>query len=77
MAAQGAIVVAVLIVLTVLLWRRFTRTDRAEGRTRKLLVAYGVFTPLLSLALAVVAVANTTTTAHPLPGLEGLFAGGW
>jgi hypothetical protein len=74
MAAEGAIVVAALAVLTVLLWRRFTR---AHGRTRRVLAGYGVFVPLLSLALAVVVVANTTTAAHPLPGLEGFFAGGW
>ncbi len=74
MAVEGAVVVAGLVVLTVLLWRRFTRAD---GRTRRVLAGYGVFVPVLSLALAVVVVANTTTAAHPLPGLEGFFAGGW
>jgi hypothetical protein len=77
MAVEGAIVVVMLIVLTVQLWRRFTRTDRTERRARQLLAAYGVFIPLLSLALTVVVVANTTTVADPLPGLEGLFAGSW
>ena len=77
MAVEGAVVLVVLIALTVLLWRGFTRTDRAERRTRRLLASYGVLTPLLSLAVALVAVANATTTADPLPGLEGLFAGGW
>jgi hypothetical protein len=76
-AVEGAIVVVVLVALSVLLWRGFARTDRAQRRTRRLLASYGVFTPLLCLALALVVVANTTTTAHPLPGLEGLFAGGW
>lgn len=77
MAVEGSIVVVVLFALTVPLWRTFTRTDRAERRTRRLLSAYGVFVPLLSLALAAVVVANATTAAHPMPGLEGFFAGGW
>jgi hypothetical protein len=77
MAVEGAIVVVILIVLSVRLWQRFTRTDRTERRTRQLLAAYGVFIPLLSLALTVVVVASTTTVADPLPGLEGLFAGSW
>ncbi|GAA3150823.1 hypothetical protein GCM10010530_82590 [Kribbella aluminosa] len=74
MAVEGAIVIAGLVVLAVLLWRWFIK---AEGRTRRVLAGYGVFVPVLSLALAVVVVANTTTAAHPLPGLEGFFAGGW
>lgn len=74
MAVEGAIVVAGLVVLAVLLWRWFSR---AEGRARRVLAGYGAFVPVLALALAVVVVANTTTAAHPLPGLEGFFAGGW
>ncbi|WP_427894229.1 hypothetical protein ACQHIV_13575 [Kribbella sp. GL6] len=74
MAVEGAIVVAGLVVLAVVLWRRFSR---AERRTRGVLAGYGLFVPVLALTLAVVVVANTTTAAHPLPGLEGFFAGGW
>ncbi|GAA1159813.1 hypothetical protein GCM10009630_67420 [Kribbella jejuensis] len=74
MAVEGAIVAAGLVVLAVLLWRWF---GRAEGRARRVLAGYGVFVPVLASALAVVVVANTTTAAHPLPGLEGFFAGGW
>ena len=74
MAVEGSIVVIALIALTVLLWWRFRRST---GRARAVLAAYGVFTPLLSLALAVVVLANATTAAHPQPGLEGFFAGGW
>lgn len=74
MAVEGAIVVAGLVVLAVLMWRWFSR---AEGRARRVLAGYGVFVPVLALTLAVVVVANTTTAAHPLPGLEGFFAGGW
>jgi hypothetical protein len=77
MAVEGVIVVIVLVVLTVLLWRGFARTDRAERRSRRLLAGYGVFVPLLALVLAVIVVANATTAAHPLPGLESFFAGGW
>ena len=77
MAVEGSIVVIMLVVLTGWLWRGFTRTDRVQRRTRRLLAAYGVFVPLLALTLAVIVVANATTAAHPLPGLEGFFAGGW
>ena len=77
LAVEGAIVVVMLLVPTVQLWRRFTRTARAERRTRRLLAAYGAFLPLLSLALTVVVVVNAATAADPLPGLEGFFAGGW
>jgi hypothetical protein len=74
MAVEGTIVCAVLIALTVLLWRSFTHTS---GRARRLLAAYGVFTPLLTLTLAVIVFANATTAAHPLPGLQNFFAAGW
>jgi hypothetical protein len=77
MAVEGTVVVVVLIALSVLLWRQFTRTDRAGRRARYVLAAYGVFTPLLALTLAVVVAANATTAAHPLPGLKGFLAGGW
>jgi hypothetical protein len=77
MAVEGTIVVIALVVLSVFLWRGFTRTDRTERRSRRLLAAYGVFIPVLALALAVIVVANATTAAHPLPGLESFFAGGW
>jgi hypothetical protein len=74
LAVEGSIVVLVLVALTVLLWRRFAV---ASGRARYVLGAYGVFTPLLTLALIVIVIANATTAAHPQPGLEGFFAGGW
>jgi hypothetical protein len=77
MAVEGAIVVLVLAALTVMLWRRFAGTDRTQRRVRHVLAGYGVFTPLLLLGSTLLVVANSTTTAHPLPGLEGLFAGGW
>ena len=74
MAAEGSIVAVALVALTVLLWRRFAV---ASGRARHVLGAYGVFAPLLTLALIVIVIANATTAAHPQPGLEGFFAGGW
>jgi hypothetical protein len=76
MAVEGSIVVVVLIALTVLLWRKFGRAS-GQQRTRRVLGAYGIFTPLLTLALAAVVIANATTAAHPHPGLVGFFAGGW
>jgi hypothetical protein len=77
MAVEGAIVVVVLVVVSVLLWRQFVRTDHSHRRARKLLASYGVFTPLLLLTLSTVVAANAMTAAHPLPGLKGFFAGGW
>lgn len=77
MAVEGTVVVVVLLALSVLLWRRFAKTDRSERRARRLVAAYAVFTPLLTLALALVVVGNATTAAHPLPGLDGFLAGGW
>jgi hypothetical protein len=76
MAIEGAVVVVLLIALSVLVWRQFTRTDRAGRRTRYVLAAYGVFTPLLTLTVAVVVAANAATAAHPVPGLKGFLAGG-
>jgi hypothetical protein len=77
MAVEGTVVVALLALLSVILRRRFTHTRRSERRTRRLLAAYGIFTPLLLVALAVIVAANATTAANPQPGLEGFFAGGW
>jgi hypothetical protein len=77
MAVEGTVVVVALVLLSVGLWRRFAGTARAERRTRRVLAAYGVFIPLLAVALAVVVAANATTAANPLPGLEDFFAGGW
>jgi hypothetical protein len=75
MAIEGAVVVVVLAALSVLLWRRFAR---ASGRRpRRVLAAYGIFTPLLALTVGVVVVANAMTAAHPQPGLAGFLAGGW
>jgi hypothetical protein len=75
MAVEGTIVVLALAAVTVLLWRWFRQSS--SRRTRQVLAAYGVFTPLLTLTLAVIVVANATTAAHPQPGLEGFLAGGW
>jgi hypothetical protein len=74
MAVEAAIVVIILVAVSIVLWRLFARAD---GRARRLLAAYGVFVPLLTMAASVLFVANATTTADPLPGLQGLLAGGW
>jgi hypothetical protein len=40
-------------------------------------VSFGVLASLLTLAMIVVAVANTTTAADPVPALSAFLDGGW
>ncbi len=75
MAVIAAIVAVVLIGLSVVLWKRFARTP--DGRTRRVLGSFGVVSAVLSVAVIVVAVANTTTVADPAPALLAFFDGGW
>ncbi|WP_233518619.1 hypothetical protein [Streptomyces corynorhini] len=77
MAVIATTVAALLIGMSALLWKRFAATAPSDGRTRRVLGAFGALTALLSLALIVVAVANTTNAADPAPGLLALFEGGW
>ncbi|WP_329072044.1 hypothetical protein [Streptomyces sp. NBC_01429] len=78
LAVLAAIAAVVLIGLSVLLWKRFARTGAgSDRRTRRVVGSFGVLSALLSLALIVVAVANTTSAADPAPALLSLFEGGW
>ncbi|GAA3205958.1 hypothetical protein ACFO1B_33940 [Dactylosporangium siamense] len=73
MAVVATVVALALAALSVASWRRFVRArDRRVARA-----AFGVLLVLSTLAVAVVAVANTTVSADPLPGLRGFFDGGW
>ncbi|QBJ98825.1 hypothetical protein ERC79_18995 [Rhodococcus sp. ABRD24] len=76
MAVISVIVAATLIGTSVLLWRRFARTGLSDRSTRRVLGSFGVLSALLSLAAVVVAVANTTTAANPVPALSTFFGGG-
>ncbi|MFD0362788.1 hypothetical protein ACFQZZ_15195 [Nocardia sp. GCM10030253] len=77
MAVVAAIVAVVLIGMSVVLWKRFARTESSDRRTRRVLGSFGVLAALLSLAVIVVVVANTTTAADPAPALLAFFDGGW
>ncbi|MFC8826651.1 hypothetical protein ACFT9I_15060 [Streptomyces sp. NPDC057137] len=76
-AVAAAIVGAVLVGVSVVLWKRFARTGASDRRTRRVLGSFGVLSALLSPAMIVVAVANAITTADSTPALLGFFEGGW
>jgi hypothetical protein len=70
-------VAVVLAGMSVASWKRCARTEASERRARRVFRSFGLLSALLSLAVAVVAVANITVTADPAPALLGLFEGGW
>ena len=76
MAVIASIVAAILIGVSAVLWRTFTRS-KPSRRTRRVLGSFGALSGLLALALIVVAVANTATAADPAPALQAFFEGGW
>lgn len=76
-AVIGAIVAVVLVGLSVVAWRRFSRTESSERRTRRVLGSFGTLSALVSVAVILVAAANTTTAADAAPGLMAFFEGGW
>lgn len=77
MAVVAATVAVVLVGTSVLLWKRFARTTSSDRRARRVLGWSGVFSGLLSVVVIVVALANTSTAADPVPALWAFFAGGW
>ncbi len=68
---------AVLIGISVMLWKKFTAARSSARRMRRVLGSFGVLAALSSLAVIVVAVANATTAADPMPALLAFFNGGW
>ncbi|GAA0966321.1 hypothetical protein [Actinocorallia libanotica] len=77
MAVSAAVVAAALIGLSAVLWRRFAAAEPSGGRTRRVLGSFGALSALLAPAMIVVAAANTTTAADPVPALLAFFEGGW
>ncbi|MEV6219042.1 hypothetical protein [Nocardia sp. NPDC051833] len=61
-------------IATMVLWTR--RAGKSSGE-RAVLAGLGLLAMGLAVVFAVVAVANTTTVAEPLPALQALFDGGW
>ncbi|GAB3825835.1 hypothetical protein [Dactylosporangium cerinum] len=77
MAVLATLVALALVTLSVVSWRRFAAARSRDRRVARAAAAFGVLMALSTLAVAVVAVANTTVAADPLPGLRGFFDGGW
>ncbi|WP_052852195.1 hypothetical protein [Streptomyces avicenniae] len=77
MAVIAAVAAVVLVGLSVWLWRRFAGTPAPDRRKRRVLGSVGTLAVFLSLAVLVVAVANTSTAADPAPALLAFFDGGW
>ncbi|HET7821411.1 MAG TPA: hypothetical protein VFL10_07780 [Ornithinibacter sp.] len=76
MAVLGTAVTLALIRGAVVLWRRRTRTDRAERSWRRVLAAGGAGLLLLAGAFALVTAANISTALHPSAALLGFLSGG-
>ncbi|GAA4489067.1 hypothetical protein GCM10023094_50010 [Rhodococcus olei] len=76
MAVVWAIVAAVLVAASAVLWTTRARTPSAERRTRRAPAAAGVLTALVALAGTIVAVANSATATDPAPALPAAFEGG-
>ncbi|MFE6667245.1 hypothetical protein ACFVFH_27245 [Streptomyces sp. NPDC057697] len=76
-AVAASTVAVVLIGLSVASWRKSARTAVSDRRTKRVFRWFGLLSALLSLAVVVVAAANTATTADPAPALLGFFRGGW
>ncbi len=77
MAVIASIVAAILIGISVVLWKGFVRAKPSGRRTRRVLGSFGVLSVLLTLTMIVIAVANTTTATDPAPALQAFFEGGW
>ncbi|WP_232246363.1 hypothetical protein [Kitasatospora mediocidica] len=76
-AVLTAILTLVLLGMGVATWRRLVRTAAADRRTRRLLGTFGALLATLTIAAALVLVANTCTAANPAPALLAFFNGGW
>jgi hypothetical protein len=77
MAVIAAIVALSLIGVSVALWKRFASTTSSDRRTRRVWGSLATALAASSLIFAVLAIANTTTAAHPGPALTTFFDGGW
>lgn len=76
LAVIAGVVAALLVGVSVSLWRRFARTARWQRRTRRVLGSFGALSAVSSPVLAVLAVANTATATDSARGLLIFFNGG-
>ncbi|MBP1161603.1 hypothetical protein [Rhodococcus sp. PvR099] len=77
MAVIAAMVAAVLVGLSVVLWKWFASTESSARETRRMLGSCAVLSAVVSLGMIVVGLANTTTAADPTPALLAFFDGGF
>jgi hypothetical protein len=77
LAVVAAVVMVVLVGLTVLMWRRFTKAAPADRRTRLAFGWFGGLSALSSLMMVVLIVANLGTARDPAPALLDFFNGGF
>ncbi|MFG1783873.1 hypothetical protein ACGFIU_15670 [Rhodococcus oryzae] len=77
MAVIAAMVAAVLIGLSVVLWKWCASTESSARGTRRMLGSFAVLSAAVSLGMIVVGLANTTTAADPTPALLAFFDGGF
>jgi hypothetical protein len=77
MVVIAATVAVLLIGVSLVLRRGYTRTTSSDRRTRRVFATFSVLAALFSLAAIVLVVANATTVADPAPALLALFEGGW
>jgi hypothetical protein len=76
LAVIAGVVAALLVGVSVSLWRRFARTARWQRWTRRVLGSFGALSAVSSPVLAVLAVANTATATDSARGLLIFFNGG-
>ncbi|MDG6106828.1 hypothetical protein Daura_29700 [Dactylosporangium aurantiacum] len=77
MAVVAGTVAAALLAVSVAAGRRFLRTPAGDRGIRRAVASFAALMLLSALAVAAVAVANTTVAADPAPALAAFFAGGW
>jgi len=75
LAVLWSVFLGVVVVATVVMWRRFVRAPRAEGRwwtfERSTYLAFGIGGALLSAFLSLVVAANLSNALDPRSGLRG------
>ncbi|WP_436531199.1 hypothetical protein [Actinoplanes sp. HUAS TT8] len=77
MAVIATVLAVVFVGGSVLAGRRFVRTDPSDRRARLAIGSFGAVAALLSVAMIVLAVANTTVAANPDPAFAALVNGSW
>ena len=71
----GGLFLVALIILSVFLWRRFSRAPRTDTRRwtfeKRVYFVFGLLSVLVGLAMTVIVAANVSTAVHPREGFAG------